>query len=489
MKPSYSFSPFIPRHPRIGGKFTLFWVMLALFLLFLPVSIHPAQAQDTPPESGPVYIVQSGDTLWTIAQRFGVSMDGLAQANGITDPNQLLVGMRLVIPGLEGLSGVLTTTKIPFGESLRSLSSRYRIPSDLLIRLNKWTNPEFTAAGASLVIPLPEGGEALPDLQGDRATLKAGQSLLELAARHGVNPWLIMGGNEIPANWAVFPGETLYLPGTDTGPGAMPRSIAVAIADDLPVIQGRTIAVKLTARSEITLSGEFAGKTLNFFQTGDGGWAALQGVHAMLDPGYYPLTLSGTLADGTPFSFLQMMYVQEGNYPYDPPLVVDSETVDVKNTRPEELQWAEITAPVTPQRHWSGIFAVPVPDYYADCYPSRFGNRRSYNGSAYEFFHTGLDFCGQVGTEIYAAASGVVVFAESTTIHGNATVIDHGWGIYTAYAHQSEMMVSAGDPVEKGQLIGRVGVTGRVSGPHLHWEVIVGGVQVDPLQWLERVFP
>ena len=68
-------------------------------------------------------------------------------------------------------------------------------------------------------------------------------------------------------------------------------------------------------------------------------------------------------------------------------------------------------------------------------------------------------------------------------------MIDHGWGIYTAYMHQSEILVSVGEHVEKGQLIGRVGNTGRVEGPHLHFEVIVGGTQVDPLVWLIKNFP
>jgi murein DD-endopeptidase MepM/ murein hydrolase activator NlpD len=228
---------------------------------------------------------------------------------------------------------------------------------------------------------------------------------------------------------------------------------------------------------------------LNFLQNVDGTWVALQGVHVMLDPGYYPLELQGTLADGTTFAFSQAIYVQDGNYPYDPPLVVNSETVDVENTTPEDLQWADVVAPITPVRLWQGAFISPVPDYYSDCYPSMFGHRRSYNGSAYDFFHTGLDFCGQIGTDIYAPADGVVVFTEPTVVRGNATVIDHGWGVYTAYGHQSEFLVSVGEQVKKGQLIGLVGETGRVSGPHLHWEVIVGGVQVDPLQWLQREFP
>jgi murein DD-endopeptidase MepM/ murein hydrolase activator NlpD len=464
------------------------WIkVLLLILLVIPLGV--VQAQDTQPEEGPVYIVQPGDNLWGISQRFGISIDDLTTQNGITDPNQLAIGMRLVIPGLEGLQGVLTTQEIPFGESLRSLSRRYEIPQDLMVRLNKFTSPETVAAGASLIIPNPEDENGSLEPVGDRVTLKAQQSLLEVAISQGINPWTLMSENELNHSWAVLPGDTLHLPGDDPGPGALPDNITLAVADDLPVIQGHTISVKLTASGEISLSGAFTDQMLNFFQNVDGTWVALQGVHVMLDPGYYPLELQGTLADGTTFAFSQAIYVQDGNYPYDPPLVVNSETVDVENTTPEDLQWADVVAPITPVRLWQGAFISPVPDYYSDCYPSMFGHRRSYNGSAYDFFHTGLDFCGQIGTDIYAPADGVVVFTEPTVVRGNATVIDHGWGVYTAYGHQSEFLVSVGEQVKKGQLIGLVGETGRVSGPHLHWEVIVGGVQVDPLQWLQREFP
>jgi murein DD-endopeptidase MepM/ murein hydrolase activator NlpD len=460
--------------------------LLILILLVCPIGI--VQAQDTQP-SGPVYIVQPGDNLWGISQRFGVSIDALTAQNGITDPNQLTIGMRLVIPGLEGLQGVLTTQEIPFGESLWSLSRRYEIPQDLLVRLNKFTTPESVAAGASLIIPDPEDGSDSLEPVGDRVTLKAEQSLLEVAISQGLNPWSLMSGNELSKSWAALPGDTLHLPGDDPGPGALPDNITLAVADDLPVIQGHTISVKLIAPSDISLTGEITGQKLNFFQDEDGTWVALQGVHVMLNPGYYPLQLQGTLANGTTFAFSQAIYVQDGNYPYDPPLVVNSETVDVENTSPEDLQWADVVAPVTPVRLWQSEFSSPVPEYYSECYPSMFGHRRSYNGSAYDYFHTGLDFCGQIGTDIYAPANGTVIFTEATVVRGNATVIDHGWGVYTAYAHQSEILVSVGDEVQKGQLIGLVGETGRVSGPHLHWEVIVGGVQVDPLQWLQREFP
>jgi murein DD-endopeptidase MepM/ murein hydrolase activator NlpD len=74
-------------------------------------------------------------------------------------------------------------------------------------------------------------------------------------------------------------------------------------------------------------------------------------------------------------------------------------------------------------------------------------------------------------------------------VRGGVIVIDHGWGVYTAYDHLSESFVQVGDNVQPGQLIGLGGATGRTTGPHLHWEVWVGGVQVNPVDWLERTYP
>jgi murein DD-endopeptidase MepM/ murein hydrolase activator NlpD len=174
---------------------------------------------------------------------------------------------------------------------------------------------------------------------------------------------------------------------------------------------------------------------------------------------------------------------------------VDPATIDPAVTQPEDAQWNALALPVTPDKLWDGLMRIPSPldqEYCVEtgeCWTSRYGNRRSYNGSPYQYFHTGLDIAGGTGTEIYAPADGVVVFAGPLTVRGNATMIDHGWGIYTGYMHQSELRVKVGDRVKKGQLIGLVGGTGRADGPHLHWEMWAGGVQVDPLEWLERVFP
>jgi murein DD-endopeptidase MepM/ murein hydrolase activator NlpD len=168
-------------------------------------------------------------------------------------------------------------------------------------------------------------------------------------------------------------------------------------------------------------------------------------------------------------------------------LNVPAETIDPENTRPENDLIASVINRVSDQKHWEG--ALSYPTAYTDAFPSYFGSRRNYNGQGYYWYHSGLDLYGGTGTPINAPASGRVVYTGLLEVRGNVTFIDHGWGVFTGYLHQSAIEVEQGDWVERGQLIGYVGGTGRVTGPHLHWEVWVGGVPVDPLEWTSNVFP
>jgi murein DD-endopeptidase MepM/ murein hydrolase activator NlpD len=460
------------------------WLSLILIILFL-IPLGAARGQSETP-TGPVYIVQEGDTLSSIAQRFGVSVEELVTYNQLSNPDILKAGDQLVIPGLEGIIGQLVTKPVALGDTLRSLSRRFQFPEEQLAKLNHLSSPDELYVGSSLVVLTQPDDKQY----NRRSMLSTGQSLLELAALQGVNPWSVVSVNGLEGSWAGLPGDGLVLPGEAAeGPGALPPGIQSASVEALPLVQGRTADIQVTALEDIVLAGDLAGRELNFFAEEDGKQAALQGVSAKQEPGVYPLTIKGFLADGTPFGFSQMVPVQDGGYPIDPTLYVDPATIDPEVTEPENAQWAALTSVVTPEKYWEGGFGVPVDPAFADCWPSRFGNRRSYNEGPYDFYHTGLDFCGQVGQPIYAPADGVVVFSDFLTVRGNATVIDHGEGVFTGYLHQSEFLVQTGDRVEKGQLIGRVGNTGRVVGPHLHWELIVGGVQVDPMDWLEQEFP
>jgi len=457
-------------------------LMAALVVLVLP---GRGFAQELEPE-GPVYVVQEGDTLWSIAQQFGVGLDELITYNQISDANQVGIGARLVIPGLEGVSGELVTEPIGFGENLFSLSRRYQAPVDVLARLNHLTSPNELYVGRNLILPVQDEVQVL----GARISLSAGQTTLEAAILQNNNPWMLAILNGLSGPAGALVGEVYHAPGTAVGgPGALPGEIQILQLDPAPLVQGKAAVIRLDGQTGLTVQGTLLDRKFDFFTQGDGSYFAMQGVHAMTEPGLYPLAIQGTSESGVQFSFSQEVYIRSGNYPMDPVLVVSPETVDPAVTRPEDAQWTNLAQPVTSQKQWAGMFEAPVPKEFAECWPSQFGNRRSYNGSPYNFFHTGLDFCGGVGTEIYAPAAGTVVFAGPLTVRGNATIIDHGWGIYSGYMHQSEIKVSFGDQVEAGQLIGLVGNTGRVTGPHLHFEIWAAGVQVDPMDWLLQEFP
>ncbi|TNE84380.1 MAG: M23 family metallopeptidase [Deltaproteobacteria bacterium] len=117
---------------------------------------------------------------------------------------------------------------------------------------------------------------------------------------------------------------------------------------------------------------------------------------------------------------------------------------------------------------------------------STFGYRRDPLDRRQWAFHAGIDISNKRGAPIYAAASGRVVESRTVSGYGKKILLDHGFGITTTYAHCSLLHVEEGDIVERGQLIGRVGSTGRVSGPHLHFEVRLDGQAVDPLDYIQR---
>ncbi|HEX2980798.1 MAG TPA: peptidoglycan DD-metalloendopeptidase family protein [Anaerolineaceae bacterium] len=433
----------------------------------------------------PIYYVQEGDTLTSIANRFGIAPEDLLAVNSIADPNTVSVGTALGIPGIEGIQGVLTTQPVGFGETLRTISRTYQIPIDMLARINHLTSPSELYAGVNLILP----DQPASTNSAGRGIIASGESLLELAVLGGTDPWTVASINELDGRWAAYPGEALFYP-SDT-PASSGGTIHPKITDfsfsPLPLVQGETAELKLTTVEPVTLTGNLAGNELHFFSEEANHYVALQGIYAMANPGLVPLTLTGTFQDGTTFSFEQMIVLDAGGFATEELLGVDPVTLDPAVTKPENELIQSIIKNITPVRYWQGPFLVP--GYDPNWITSWYGTRRTYNNDPTVYFHTGLDYGGGTGLEIKSPAAGVVVFANALTVRGNATIIDHGWGVYSGLYHQSEFTVNVGDRVEAGQVVGLIGATGRVTGAHLHWDVWVNGVQVNPFDWLDNAYP
>jgi murein DD-endopeptidase MepM/ murein hydrolase activator NlpD len=443
----------------------------------------PSSAQD----SGPIYIVQPGDTLSAIARRFGVSQESLIQVNNISDPSRLFPGDSLLLPGFPGIEGELTLRRLELGETVESLSRFYGIDPLDLARLNRMVRLDTAYVGQSIIVPVKEGGESETTWNISRITRKV-ETRLEIAAQAGLSLWETpLPSQALPQYW-ILPGTLFHESGVSRLED-FPSILQEVRVSPLPLVQGKTTVLEAWIQDGYELTGSLGERMLTFFPSENGTTLCLQGIHALQEPGLLDLRLMLIAEDSGEevYGFSQRVLVNEGDYGFQILNGVPPETVDPAYTQPEEDLIQELLAPRTSEKLWDGAFDFPS-RYYTEEFISVFGTRRNYNNGALFYYHTGLDFYGQ-NVPIYAPADGIVVFADSLTVRGNATYIDHGWGVYSGYLHQSEIYVEVGDRVSRGQVIGQVGATGRVTGPHLHWEIWVGGVPVEPLDWVKAAIP
>lgn len=445
--------------------------------ILVVLSLLTGSALATVQQDGPVYVVEAGDTLFSISQIFGLSVEALAEANAIEDPASIFPGQSLLIPGYEGLGGSLQFNPVRYGETLGSLALRYGQPEDQLGRLNRVLNPQRLYAGQPFVYPEGDGG--MPTSR--RISALRDQGVLELSTELGVESWELVNANRIEGRRWLVPGELLYAAGDQDPTIALPPEFGSVTVSPESTIQGGTLTVRFDESSD-EISAQLGERQMQLVAIEKGAAFALQGVYALEEPGLIELEL--VVDDGTRYS--QPLLLRAAGFGREF-LQVPPETLDPAITGPEDELIASVVNQVTLEKLWEGTFAYP--SSYFETFPSFFGTRRSYNGSEFIYYHTGLDLFGSSSTPVLASASGRVAFSNLLTVRGNATYIDHGWGVFTGYLHQSESLVNPGEIVAAGQTIGYVGNTGRVTGAHLHWEVWVGGVPVDPVEWTQAEFP
>jgi murein DD-endopeptidase MepM/ murein hydrolase activator NlpD len=229
------------------------------------------------------------------------------------------------------------------------------------------------------------------------------------------------------------------------------------------------------------LSGAVAGEPLHFLADSTGESQQSLAPVPIDSPDTLLVVVRCTLGGSTD-SVLTRVATSSGNYPIErlrvapafgrPPDPATAARIERESQRAVEVATRAHTTP----RLWDGPFAFPRDSRIT----SGFGGGREYNGTITSR-HMGTDFAGATGAPVRAANRGVVRIVDAFYYGGNVVYIDHGVGLSSAYLHLSEQLVAAGDTVSRGQTIGRVGATGRVTGPHLHFIVRYGSVTVDPL--------
>jgi len=242
------------------------------------------------------------------------------------------------------------------------------------------------------------------------------------------------------------------------------------------------IAVRPSAgTAPVSVTGQLAGQPLRFEPDSSGTWRSLGGI-PLPSPAQITVRLAVGYADGTSTEDSVSVPVARGRYAVDRLTVAPrysappDSALAARIAREQERAMAVSRASLDTPRLWQGEFARPRTTRVT----SGYGRAREFNGQL-QSRHLGVDLAGTVGAPVLAPNRGVVALVDETYYGGNVIYLDHGGGLVTAYLHLSAALVQPGDTVSRGQLIGRVGQTGRVTGPHLHWIARYGTLTLNAL--------
>lgn len=274
----------------------------------------------------------------------------------------------------------------------------------------------------------------------------------------------------------------MVLTGSDLAGNAQEESRVQTMVFDRAIQPGEVVRLDVTCDCEATgATATVFSQDVPLFQVGDAdAWRGLIGIDLDISPGTYPIAVVVDQVGQLPIATTRELVVVTKRFPVRqlrvPARFVNPPENAIERIRDEAHRLHAIFETVTRLRHWHRSFQVPARAPTS----GSFGIRSVFNGQA-RSPHSGVDFRSKAGTPVAAPATGVVMAAESLYFTGNTLVIDHGLGLYSLLAHLSKFAVQAGDRVQRGQIVGFVGATGRVTGPHLHWSVRLNGARVDPL--------
>jgi murein DD-endopeptidase MepM/ murein hydrolase activator NlpD len=457
------------------------WMIASLTLPIAGIVAITQGVANLAPGDPTFHTVKAGETLTAIALRYGVSVDEVVQANGLSNPNYLYVGQQLAIPNDAPAGGQIHTIQV--GESLSMIARRYGVTVDALVAANGLTNRNSIIAGQKLIIS-GSTVEQLADAPSLTYTLRRGDSLYRVALIFGVTVDDVLAANHLANPNAIFPGLVLRIP---TSPGDVPVAAPGDANAGDPQTGGRTVTVglgdtlsQIAIRNSVTVDGLIAangitdptriyvGQVLNLPEAGQTARPApaLTAVTHRVVVGQtlteialrYGVTVQSlAVANG----IINTARIYEGQVLTIPSAQVGSNSIAYAS------YGAGLCTDVSLLGTGTGYFIRPTRGYITT--------------QEFHPWHPGMDLASDTGTSIFAADSGTVIYAGWNPVgYGNLIILDHGNGWRSYYAHLSKIDVGCGMWIPRASIMGEVGSTGNSTGPHLHFEMLRYGIAVNP---------
>lgn len=369
---------------------------------------------------------------------------------------------------------------VAVGESLASLAAQSGFLVADLAQRNNLTQPYLLIAGQSVRLPAPVS-------QNIRLHRVArGETLSNLAAQYGISPYLLQQTNKLACANCLIVGQLLRIPHSAVTSNLPEPFNSVDIISPVPR-QGDVVVVRVSTSAPLeAIAGTLAGRTLHFVAQ-EGVYVALTGVGGLQEPGVYSVTLRAIATTGAASEVSGRIQIAAGGFGFEN-LTVNQRLVpllDPEVNLDEREQMGAILSQWSGSQMWNGPLRLPSTGRIVSIY----GARRSFNSGLLRTYHGGTDFIAPAGTPVYASAPARVAAVQEFRVRGLVVILDHGRGVFTLYCHLSKAEVKQGDIVDAGQVIARSGNTGRTEGPHLHWELAVGGVIVDGMRWVDQAIP
>ena len=382
------------------------------------------------------HLVSPGDSWHALALRFGTTVEALQLANPHPNPfREPVIGRTVTVPNpiLPEQSGTLVVDD----RSILQLSAESGVPAYELALRNGISHPAAIRGETPLLVPSGQTVRSYPagftDLELSHPLGRGGEGM---GFRGTAAPSLIAGYSAI----GTETGNLNLVPERSQGVGLLATGAFFWVGAPHLDIVTTTRSAKASCQGSTDSDCQFTRMWSQPLQFEGKEWS------------YNNITLTGAAA------------------------AIDADSILAERIRLFAL-WEAQSADYLPV----GRFDEPITNYLY--HSSFYGARRSYNGGPYSTYHEGLDYAAYRGTKVYAPADGVVILAETLYVRGGAVILDHGWGVYTGFYHMDTVDVEVGSVVRKGEQVGTVGTTGLSTGPHLHWDLLVNGIWVDPAAW------